>query len=66
VGAEAGLVVPRDGDYVAAASKQVEYWINDPTAYRAASEASVRQAQYLDDQGRLQLERFTERVFAPC
>ncbi len=64
VGTEAGLVVPRDADYVEVAAKQIEHWIAHPESYRAASTAAISQATYLHREGNLQLEHFAERLFA--
>jgi glycosyltransferase involved in cell wall biosynthesis len=65
VGDRAGLVVPRDVDYVTLAAKQIERWMDSPADYSAASQAAVEQARFLQHQGKIQLEQFAERMFAP-
>jgi glycosyltransferase involved in cell wall biosynthesis len=64
VGDRAGLVVAQDGDYVTEAARQVGLWIDDAAAYQAASAAAVEQAEYLHQQGQLQLDQFAESLFA--
>jgi glycosyltransferase involved in cell wall biosynthesis len=65
VGEQAGLVVPRSGEYVAAAARQIEEWIADPVAYRAASQAAIERARFLCQQGEEQLERLVQHMFSP-
>jgi glycosyltransferase involved in cell wall biosynthesis len=65
VGQRAGLVVNRDGDYVALATKQIERWMDAPDEYRAASASAVAQAEYLNRQGEIQLTQFAQRMFEP-
>ncbi len=65
VGPSAGLVVPRDGDYVSAAVSQIEQWIKDHESYRSVSCAAIDQAKYLDSEGRRQLSQFAQQMFGP-
>jgi glycosyltransferase involved in cell wall biosynthesis len=65
VGDRAGLVVARDGDFVAAATRQIEHWMDHPGDYQDASHAAVEQADYLHRQGQSQLDVFARRMFAP-
>ncbi|MEX0641192.1 MAG: glycosyltransferase family 4 protein [Pirellulales bacterium] len=65
VGDRAGLVVPRDGDYITLAVNQIERWMDSSIDYGAASQAAVEQANYLQQQGRIQLEQFAQRMFVP-
>jgi glycosyltransferase involved in cell wall biosynthesis len=65
VGSDAGLVVPRDGEYVCAAVEQIEHWIARSEAYCSASTAAVDQAAYLHREGNLQLEQFAKQMFEP-
>jgi hypothetical protein len=39
--------------------------MDNPDAYRAASQAAVGQADYLNRRGQLELDRFAEAMFAP-
>jgi glycosyltransferase involved in cell wall biosynthesis len=64
VGDRAGLVVARDGDYVASAARQIGLWIDDATAYQAASAAAVEQAAFLHLHSQIQLDQFADRIFA--
>ena len=66
VGDRAGLVVPRDGDYVAAAAQQIEHWMDLPQQFLAASQAAIEQAQHLHQHGSRQLEDFAEHMFSRC
>jgi glycosyltransferase involved in cell wall biosynthesis len=63
VGERAGLVVPPDGNYVSAAVEQVIKWMDDAAAYRAASEAAIEQAAYLEELGQREVERFVQHMF---
>ena len=65
VGEHAGLVVPRDADFVNLATRQIEHWIDQPDVYRKASHAAIAQAEYLHRQGQLQLDEFAQRMFVP-
>ena len=65
VGEWAGLVVPRGGDFVLSATRQIEQWIDRPDTYREASYAAIAQAEYLHRQGQQQLDDFAVRMFAP-
>ncbi len=65
VGEAAGLVVPRDGDYVVEASRQVAAWIDHVDQYRDASQAAVECAKYLYAESQRQLARFADHMFSP-
>jgi glycosyltransferase involved in cell wall biosynthesis len=65
VGDSAGLIVENPENYVADAVRQVEAWINSPPAYFAASDAAIRQAEYLHRQADEQLENLTARICSP-
>ena len=60
-----GLIVPRDSDYVSAAVPQIERWMDDAGEYRAASQAAVEQAQYLNEQAQVQLQELVAHMFSP-
>jgi glycosyltransferase involved in cell wall biosynthesis len=63
VGDRAGLVVPRNGDFVLSATRQIEQWIDQPSTYREASHAAIAQAEYLHQQGQQQLDEFARCMF---
>ena len=65
VGDGAGLIVDKADNYVGDAVRQVEAWINSPQAYFAASEAAIRQAEYLHHEADQQLENLTARICSP-
>jgi glycosyltransferase involved in cell wall biosynthesis len=65
VGDRAGLIVDHEARYVELAVKQIEAWIDHADEYRGASQAAVQQAEYLHQQGQLQLDQFAERMFEP-
>jgi glycosyltransferase involved in cell wall biosynthesis len=65
VGDGAGLIVDKAENYVGDAVRQVEAWINSPQAYFAASEAAIRQADYLHRQADQQLENLTVCICSP-
>jgi glycosyltransferase involved in cell wall biosynthesis len=65
VGGEAGEVVDNDQDFVEVAALRIISWMDHPDAYRAASQAAIGQADYLNRRGQLELDRFAETMFAP-
>jgi glycosyltransferase involved in cell wall biosynthesis len=66
VGNGAGLIVDDAAGFVEAAVRQVVTWIDSPQVYVAASEAAVRQADYLHREAALQLERLASCICQPA
>ncbi len=60
-----GLVVDDVAEYVDQAVQQVEAWIDSPSEYAAASEAAVRQADFLHREAEYQLEELVSVICSP-
>jgi glycosyltransferase involved in cell wall biosynthesis len=65
VGERAGLVVDDARQYVDSAIRQIECWIDSPSAYCAASQAAVDQADQCQREAALQLEQLISRICSP-
>lgn len=65
VGEGAGIVVDDRSQYVQLAAGQIERWMDDAEAYRAASTAAVEQAACLEREGQAQLNAFAVHMFSP-
>lgn len=62
MGERTGLLVPPGGDFVAAATQQIQTWISDRSQYIAASSAAIEHARLLDVEGQRQLKQFARRL----
>ena len=61
-GGELDLVVDDASQYVAIAGQHIEAWMDDPDAYRAASQKAVVQAHVLNEHGQRQLKQFAKDI----
>lgn len=62
VGSDAGLLIHPAESFASAAADQIERWIDNSASYGSASEAAVKHAECLREQGRRTLNAFTAEV----
>jgi glycosyltransferase involved in cell wall biosynthesis len=66
VGEHAGLVIERDADFTSIAAAQIQKWIDREDEYRAASQAAIDQAEFLQREGARTLDKFVAEMFSPA
>jgi glycosyltransferase involved in cell wall biosynthesis len=64
IGKRAGLVVDDSAKFVRMAAERISVWMDSPDKFRAASQAAVEQADYLNREGQRTLNEFAKRIFA--
>lgn len=61
----AGVIVPPDGDFPAAAKRKIEEWIVDDGAYQTAVTAALSRGRQLEQEAANSLDHLVEAIYHP-